>query len=616
MPEYTVEEFLEALHLKYESDANLKSSWVAESTALKEILPLVMEQLPNNYSLGKPLGVGGSGIVAALRDKNLNTDRALKIARPSPGKELLLTQLLLQETQSLMRLSHQNLIKIYAQGLAKYSDNEYPFYVMDFVAGVKDADDYLKQNGITSKEVLHLLKGAIAAIEYLHKNNTLHMDIKPGNILVTPQGEPILSDLGFAKLITDDSGQTLIGGTEGYIHPEARKFVGEARSDPNRLRGEIDRSQLRPSWDLYSFGKTILKFLKVLEDHNPKSLDSYRKRYLKLLGCRLLDGFNGPDERAVGLTLATFKEIKYESIAQARLDLEKLTGEYNLEFRVPELNLHIQDTIQVSTLASTPFTKRVNQLLGHPVMMRLGRVSQLGLLNLAIRRLTHTRLEHSLGTFSVVIRYLLALYNDSLNPLFKQIMDESDFRAALLAGLLHDIGQYPLAHDLEDADEHGFSHTYLGSLILKDESLGLRQTIKDDWDVSPDRVIAILDAKPRQMQGELKDRILHSLIDGPLDADKIDYLIRDTQRLGLTYGRVIDVDRLLRTLTIVFREEDGHTYAVLEIDEKGKGGCGSRRLCALRYVRKRVLASCISRYQSNASAHRVGRPCCSEGRQG
>jgi serine/threonine protein kinase len=567
---WSVPAFLAELQKKYQADPNLRSSWTSESKALREILPIVIKELPNNYALKRPLGVGGSGIVAILHDKNLNTERALKLARPSPGKELLLTQVLLQETQSLMRLSHQNLIKIYAQGLAEYGENQYPFYVMDYVKGVLDSDEFLKQKSIGSDDVVQLLKGVFSAIEYLHDNNTIHMDIKPGNILVTPAGVPILSDLGFAKLLTTRSGQTLIGGTEGYIHPDARKFVEEAKSDPNRLRGHVSRTQLKPTWDLFSLGKTILKLLKILDDHNSKVLDSYRKRYLKLLACRLLDGHNNPDERAVGLSLATFKEIKYASIAQARLDLEKLTGEYNLEYRVPELNLHIPDTIQVSTLASTPFSKRVSSLLGHPVIMRLGRVSQLGLLNLVYPTATHSRLEHSLGTFSVLVRYLHALYSDPLNPLFKQIMDEGDFRAALLAGLLHDIGQYPLAHDLEDADEYGFSHTELGINILKDESLGLRQMIEQDWQISPDRVVAILEANPRKMAGELKDRILHSLIDGPLDADKIDYVMRDSIRLGLNYGKVIDLDRLLRTLTIVFREDDNQTYAVLGIHEKGK----------------------------------------------
>jgi len=70
--------------------------------------------------------------------------------------------------------------------------------------------------------------------------------------------------------------------------------------------------------------------------------------------------------------------------------------------------------------------------------------------------------------------------------------------------------------------------------------------------------------------GTLKDRILHSLISGPIDADKIDYLRRDSRTLGLKYGDGIDFQRLLQTLTIVFRVEDQRTYAALGIHEKGK----------------------------------------------
>ena len=73
------------------------------------------------------------------------------------------------------------------------------------------------------------------------------------------------------------------------------------------------------------------------------------------------------------------------------------------------------------------------------------------------------------------------------------------------------------------------------------------------------------------LKGTLKDRILHSLIDGPIDSDKMDYLIRDSIQLGPTYGKVIDLERLLRVLTVVFRKAgSGPTYAALGIHENGR----------------------------------------------
>src|SRR5260370_38803256 len=84
-----------------------------------------------------------------------------------------------------------------------------------------------------------------------------------------------------------------------------------------------------------------------------------------------------PKERAAGISLSTFREIKYESVGQAKTDLQKLTGSYNLESRIPELNLLDQDSIQGSTLSVTPFTFRVKPVLSNPTLMRLGTVSKL-----------------------------------------------------------------------------------------------------------------------------------------------------------------------------------------------------------------------------------------------
>ena len=342
-------------------------------------------------------------------DKNLDMQRALKVSRPSPGKEVLLAKILQAETASLLRLSHQNLMRIYAQGVLESEAMLIPFYVMDFVKGVKDADDYLLKSGLHANEVLTIFAGVLSAVEYLHDENTIHMDLKPENIFVTPRCIPVVADLGFAKQIRFNSNFTLIGGTEGYIHPDARSFVTEAQSDPNRLRGESPRTALRREWDFFSLGKTFLRLLSVLDTHNPRVLSSYQKRYLRLLSCRLLDGHNTEDERAVGLTRKVFEEIKYRDVKTARIDLEKLSGSYNLEARIPELSIYVADTIQASTLATTPFTPRVKKMVQHPLLSRLGDVTQLGLLNFIYPTATHNRLEHSIGTFSVLCRYVVAL---------------------------------------------------------------------------------------------------------------------------------------------------------------------------------------------------------------
>ena len=285
-------DYFDKLKKKYESDPNLADYWRAEEAELRSLTEEICKHIAFNYQLIKPLGVGGSGVVSIVQDKNLDVPRALKIARPSPGKERLLARLLQGEASNLVRLSHPNLIQVFAKGVATADSKDIPYYVMDFVEGAQDSDVFIASSKCKEADFIKLLEGVLSAIAYLHSQGTIHMDIKPGNVLVTPNGVPIVSDLGFAKQLRVDDKFTLIGGTDGFIHPAARKFVEEAHSDPNRLRGEAPRNVLKCEWDLYSLGKTILRFIEAFEKNHAKEWSPYSRRYIRLLACRLLDGLN------------------------------------------------------------------------------------------------------------------------------------------------------------------------------------------------------------------------------------------------------------------------------------------------------------------------------------
>jgi HD superfamily phosphohydrolase len=564
------DEFFTALQNIYEEDENLREYWASERAQLEEILPRIASKISFNYIIEKPLAVGGGGVVILVQDINLAATRVLKISRPSPGKERLLAGILHAETENLRRLSHQNLIRIFAQGAVEHDGADYPFYVMDYVVGASDANKYFIRPEITEAEVLNIVGGTLAAIGYLHEQDTIHLDIKPANILVTPAAIAIVSDLGFAKRLKNEEGMTLIGGTEGYIHPDARKFLTEISSDPNRLRGKALREALDKKWDLYALGKTLFRLLAILEERKIAVLRPYTRRYLRLMACRLLDGHNQASERAMGLALVTVKEIKYATMSEVVTDFQKLLGSFNLTRRIPELDPHIQENIQISSRCPTPFTNRVRCLVTHPDITRLDNVTQLGLVNYIYPTAIHTRYVHSLGAFSIVAKIIVALYHDPLNPLFRQIMTEGDLCAALLAALLHDLGQYPLAHDLEEADMQTFSHEVLTATLLDSKQSLIAGIIRRDWNVEPSLIAAVLNARPATLRGTLKQRVLHSLIDGPIDADKLDYLVRDSEECRLEFGHGLDIDRLLKGLTIVFRQQGDQTYAALGIHEKGK----------------------------------------------
>lgn len=571
-------EILGALEILYSKSASLKAAWPAEKSALGQIVVSLEAELAGQFELGAPLGVGGSGVVLRVRDMRLGVARAIKFSRPSPGKEELLAGFLASESARLVELSHPYLMRVHAKGTVLAHDQQVPYYVMDLYDDVSDADEYVNLDTVSGEDILVLVERILEAVTYMHSQGEVHLDIKPGNILVRPGNIPVLSDLGFAKILRDDSGVTIIGGTEGFIHPEARRFIVEASSDPNRLKGETVRSLLKPTWDLFALGKTLLILLKIVDERTDRPLTLYAHRYLKLLACRLLDGQNSMNETLLGLSRSAFEEIKYAQAAHALLDVRKLSGGYNLETRIPELDQFGATTIQASTFATTPLTPRVEAILAHEDLARLGGFTQLSLLNLVYPTATHTRLEHAIGTFSAMCRYITALFYDPINPLFRQIMTEEDLLSALLVALVHDIGHFGLAHDLEDADLEIFSHETRGRELLRDSKTGLRGLIERSqlengepgWGVSIERLLSILESDVRADKGSLKDRLIHSMIDGPIDADKLDYIIRDSNNLGLTYGSVIDVERLLRVLTVVSRQVGADTHVGIAIHERGR----------------------------------------------
>jgi serine/threonine protein kinase len=407
-----LDKLVERLQGYYETSSSLREAWAYESPILGEILAELSRVLEGRYLLEDVLGVGGSGVVLRAFDLSLEAPRAVKFSRPSPGKQAMLARFLSAETESLMSLAHPNLMRIFARGKAVVGTETFPFYVMEMFEGVEDYDDFVARKTTSGTQVFSLTEGVLDAIAYMHAAGRVHMDLKPGNILVTPQGRPIISDLGFTKVLRSEEGLTLIGGTEGYMHPEARAAIDAASSDPNRIRGEIEIAALKPAWDLYALGKTLFVILRAIEEREDAPLTRYEYRYLKLMACRLLDGHNQSSEAILGLTTSTMGELRYTSTEEALQDLRKMTGGYSIETAIPELNPYVAETIQASTFATTPFTIRVKRVVEHPLVLRLGGFTQLSLLNLVYPTATHTRLEHVIGCFSAMIRYLNALYHD------------------------------------------------------------------------------------------------------------------------------------------------------------------------------------------------------------
>lgn len=248
----------------------------------------------------------------------------------------------------------------------------------------------------------------------------------------------------------------------------------------------------------------------------------------------------------------------------------------SLEALVPELNpLHPKVINLGAAETYAVITPRVKRLLETPEVRRIGNIRQLGLINLVYPGATHSRLEHALGTYAQACEYIRALYYSRNDPMFRSIFGPAEFKAVLIAALLHDVGYYPLAHDLEDCKlwkRSGIGHESYSVRIIRSK---LASMIEKDWDISVDGVVDVLS----NVSQTFRAKILRSIISGPIDADKLDYLLRDSMHLGLAYGNVIDKRWLLRNLTIVYGNNVPSGLAVTD-----KGRVSAESIAFARYA--------------------------------
>ncbi len=453
---------------------------------------------------------------------------------------------------------------------------------MEFVDGGNDAAALIEKDKdgsgshISGETVVSWIRQAAEGLAHLHNKGIIHGDFKLENVLVAPDGRLRISDLGSARLIADDTNDTVLAFTRSWAHPELRGMgTTSSRADPNRFQATVPRSLLRYAFDLFALGRNIFRVLEHFDPADESLLSPYLRSYLELAAARLLDGRLDDSECALGLPRSALSELKYETIDEFLFDIKKLTGEVLIERSIPDIDRHYPRTIQIAEPGPTPFSNALSAMMAEPLVHRLGNVTQLGLISQIYPTATHSRLEHVLGTFANTVRYVDALWNDPVNPMFKQIMNEEDIRVLLVAALCHDIGHYPLAHDLEEVSKDLFDHEPIMLKFLKGKDnsanvLTLRETIKVSWQVDPQHIIQLFEAKPTNLNHPIKLRILHSILDGPIDADKVSYLVRDSVSLGLPYGRGIDLQRFLNCLTVTFRTEAGQLFAAIGIYEKGK----------------------------------------------
>ena len=201
-----------------------------------------------------------------------------------------------------------------------------------------------------------------------------------------------------------------------------------------------------------------------------------------------------------------------------------------------------------------PLSPLEHDLLATAAFGRLQGVKQLGFVYRVWPGATHTRFEHSLGVYFLMLRGLRALLAtrhlaEAGSAASHISVDPTDLRTALAAALLHDIGHYPFSHAIEELGQPITPHERVGRRII--EGSEVAGTL-ERHEIDPARVANLIDP-PKDAALPPSDALLVRLLSGPLDVDKLDYLPRDARACNVPYGGV-DVSRLLGALRVLLAD--------------------------------------------------------------
>lgn len=458
----------------------------------------------------------------------------------------------IQEVRMSALLNHKNIVNVYSGGKAKWNDkdnqwqisegfgkdtlepkSEVLYYIMNFIEGQdissifpevrKDNHNGQKSILIPIYERLKLFEEMICqvcnAINYYHTKGITHKDIKPDNIRFSSEDSTfIIVDFGFARYFDSKEDSPTIVRTE-YLDLESI------------LAKEYKLN------DLGQFSRILLKIL-------PSFKNEYDiNRYQGIES--VLEKAKNPDLKQRYQNAQEFEN----SIRQYFLTLPEWKFELKLnEFMCSTRFGRFSFKLRIPVYGSILLAEETRAIVDSPEFQRLRGIRQLGPTIFVFPGANHTRFEHSLGTYFLSLKYLEKLM---VLPGFRELCEpvNETIKLIALSALLHDIGHYPYSHWIEELgdlpdDSKIIKHEDRAGGIICDGSIA--KIIKKKWGVNPNDVSNIIATKHIGGGGIL----INSFINSVVDADNLDYLMRDSIHCGVNYGKGIDLERLLDSLYI------------------------------------------------------------------
>lgn len=232
----------------------IKQAEFLESTVLTVTEFTLAGQPIGNYTLDRPLGHGGMGMVWLAhrsdgRYEGLAAIKFLSLALLGPHG----VDRFKREGTVLARLTHPNVARLSDAGVTPLGQ---PYLVLEYIEG-HPIDRWCDGRGLDVTARIRMFLQVLAAVEHAHSKLILHRDLKPSNILVTPQGQVKLLDFGIAKLLDDGHGTRAM--------TELTQAAGRAFSPDFAAPEQVQGHEVTTATDVYSLG--VLLHMLLTEQH-------------------------------------------------------------------------------------------------------------------------------------------------------------------------------------------------------------------------------------------------------------------------------------------------------------------------------------------------------------
>ena len=203
---------------------------------------MIQRILARRYELQELIGGGGMADVYKAQDKLLDRAVAVKILHQQYANDAEFVEKFRREATAAAKLAHPNIVNIYDVG----EDGGSQYIVMEYVSG-PTLKEVIQQKGCLEPiEAVRIAKEIASALESAHRNNLVHCDIKPHNILVMPDGHIKVTDFGIARAVSAST-MTYSGSVMGSVH----------YFSPEQAKGTV----ITTKSDVYSLGVVLYEML-------------------------------------------------------------------------------------------------------------------------------------------------------------------------------------------------------------------------------------------------------------------------------------------------------------------------------------------------------------------